>query len=290
MRELNESRLAVNGVELQIYDWPGDGPAIFLAHATGFHARCWDQVVERLPGRHVVAIDMRGHGRSEKPAPPYPWPKFGEDVAAIARELGLRDAIGAGHSKGGFAVAWAAGVLPGAFDRLLLIDPVIMTPETYRGRQEAGPEGEGGHFAARRRNEWASPAEMFERFRGREPFSRWDERVLRDYCDYGLISNPDGEGYVLACPPAIEAAVYAGGSAGGRIHDLIPAIDVPVRVLRARPRAESAAMDMSGSPTDPGLAARFAFGEDVSLPQYSHFIPMEDPAFVAAEILALAER
>lgn len=289
MRDVKESRLAVNGVELQTYEWPGDGPPIFLAHATGFHARCWNQVVERLPGRRVVAIDMRGHGRSSKPAPPYPFPVFGEDVAAVVRELGLHDVVGVGHSKGGYAVTWAAAVSPSVFDRLLLLDPVIMAPETYRQWDQRPGAGEE-HFAARRRNEWQSPDEMFERFRGREPFSRWDERVLRDYCDYGLVPNPDGEGYVLACPPAIEAAIYANGGRGGRIHELIPAIDVPVRVLRAQPQAESSAMDMSRSPTDPGLAARFPFGEDVPLPDYSHFIPMEGPAFVAAKIAAFAER
>lgn len=283
MGKPNEFRLNVNGVELQLYEWPGAEPAVFLAHATGFHARCWDQVVERLPGRRVIAIDMRGHGRSSKPEPPYSWPLFGQDVAAVVRELGLRDAIGVGHSKGGYAVTYAAGKEREAFAKLLLVDPVIMPESRYHTRSEEF----ANHFAARRRNEWSSPEEMFESFRPRPPFNSWDEQVLRDYCEYGLLPNPDGEGYVLACPPLIEAATYAGSAGGGEIYELIARIDIPVRVLRAGRDGElspGGRSGMTGSPTAPDLASRFAHSEDLPLPQYNHFIPMEAPGFVAEQI------
>ncbi|KAA0237810.1 alpha/beta hydrolase [bacterium] len=281
MREVIESRVKVNGLELALFEWPGEGRPIFLAHATGFHARCWDQVVERLPGRHCYALDMRGHGRSEKPAPPYLWLNFAQDVAALARLLGLRDALGVGHSKGGYAVARAAAMEPGAFAKLLLIDPVIMPRPAYA----AFPLTE--HFASRRRNEWASAEEMFERFKDRPPFDRWDPAVLRDYCVYGLQPAASGEGFVLACPPEIEAATYL-GSAGGDPYDDIESLTIPVRVLRARARAEGAPLDMSGSPTNPHLAEHLQQGEDVYLAEHSHFIPMEAPGLVAKHIEELA--
>ncbi len=277
------SRVRGDGVELQLYEWPGDGPAIFLAHATGFHARCWDQVVAHLPGRHVYAIDMRGHGRSEKPEPPYPWAAFGRDVAAVARSLGLTGAIGVGHSKGGFAVTMAAGLAPGAFASLVLVDPVIMEREVY-GTMPAMTE----HFAARRRDRWSSPGEMFERFRERPPFSLWQPEVLRDYCNYGLLPAEDGDGYVLACPPRIEAAVYAGSSGAAEVYDAIQTIDVPVTILRAREREGEGPMDMNSSPTTPRLASYFRNARDVPLPHLSHFIPMQEPALVARYILGLA--
>ncbi|GAB4336635.1 MAG: alpha/beta hydrolase [Dehalococcoidia bacterium] len=268
----------MNGVELAYFERAGKGPTIFFAHATGFHARCWDRVIERLPGRHAIAVDMRGHGRSEKVPPPYRWSLFGEDVAALADYLGLRGGIGVGHSKGGAAVTRAAGLRPGTFAALLLVDPVLMAPEAYRANPEIGE-----HFAARRRNAWSSPEEMFERFKDRPPFASWDPEVLRDYCDYGLLPAAEGEGYVLACPPQIEAAIYA-GSAGSDPYDLIPGIDIPVRVLRARQRQRGETFDMSGSPTWPRLAEQFPQGEDVPVPQYTHFIPMEDPVFIAAQV------
>ncbi len=280
MRDVNESRVRVNGVELALFEWPGEGTPVFLAHATGFHARCWDQVVERLPGRHCIAMDMRGHGRSEKLPPPYNWRSFAEDTAALVRHLGLEGALGVGHSKGGYAVAVAAAMAPGAFGRLLLVDPVILPPEAY-GRFS----GEG-HFAAKRRNQWASPEEMIGRFRDRPPFSLWEPAVLDDYCRYGLLPAPSGEGYVLACPPEVEAATYA-GNAGGNPYAEIESLTLPIRLLRARQRPPGGAMDMSGSPTNPNLAAHLRNVEDRPVPQYSHFIPMEAPGFVAGQILEL---
>lgn len=283
MRELIQTRHAVNGVELEVYDWPGGAPAIFLAHATGFHARCWDRVVQRLPEFRCIAVDMRGHGLSSKPAPPYLWRYFGEDVAALCVEMGIEGAIAAGHSKGGYAVTLAAALQPRIFSKLLLVDPVILSREAYRAER-----GDVEHFAARRRNEWPSPEAMFERFKDRPPFSLWDPEVLHDYCQYGLVPNPDGDGYVLACPPQIEAATYA-GSAGGDIYDEIATIEIPVRILRARGRsAESIMADMSGSPTTPDLATHFQHAEDVPVPQYTHFIPMQDPGFVADELRRMA--
>lgn len=270
----------VNGLDLCLFEWPGEGRPIFLAHATGFHARCWDQVVAHLGERHVYALDMRGHGRSDKPEPPYPWPAFGDDVAEVARQLGMRDAIGVGHSKGGYAVTRAAALVPEAFAALLLVDPVIMPREAY------GEQRMADHFASRRRNEWSSAEEMIERFQDRAPFSSWDKQVLRDYCEYGLLPNPAGEGFALACPPAIEAAVYAGSVMGGVVYDDMAHVRIPVRVLRARARTGKE-LDMSSSPTTPDLASHFANGVDVHLPHFSHFIPMEDPGFVGKQILDL---
>jgi hypothetical protein len=46
---------------------------------------------------------------------------------------------------------------------------------------------------------------------------------------------------------------------------------------------------MRSSPTAPDVASHFRHGEDVPLPQYTHFMPMEDPPMVARHILDLIE-
>lgn len=292
-----ESRHVVNGVELAVFEWPGEGPPLLFVHATGFHARCWDAVIRELPGRRAYAVDMRGHGRSEKTAPPYPWHLFGADLAALVRALDLRGAIGVGHSMGGHSVTIAAGADRDRFAALLLVDPVITTPEGYRraGQGVAGDGEDAMHFVARRRNEWASADEMYERFASRPPFESWEPAVLRDYCEHGILPVPDGNGggdggggYVLACPPAIEAAVYAGAS-GTDIHEAIAGIDVPVRVLRSRAPEPGAERAFGASPTMPELASLFSRGEDVSLPDHSHYIPMEAPGLVARHVRELTE-
>jgi lipase len=281
-RTVTARRLPVNGVVLACFDWAGADPAVLFAHATGFHARCWDQVIALLPGRHCIAVDLRGHGRSEKPPPPYPWTLMGVDLAEAARLLGLRGALGVGHSSGGYAITVAAARAQGSFGALLLLDPTI----SPRGQHGGKPPPSQFGFALKRRNEWSSPEEMFERFTGRHPYSLWQPAVLRDYCEYGLLPAANGDGYVLACPPWVEDAVYA----GGRMDDIYPVVetlDLPVRILRARPRAERSAggpVDMSASPTPPDLASHFPRGTDVSLPYLTHFIPMQAPDLVAQQV------
>jgi lipase len=287
VRNVNESRVRVNDVELCVFDWPADrdAPTALFVHATGFHARLWDQVIAQLPGVRCIAIDMRGHGRSEKPPPPYRWSAFSADVAELLSAMELEGVVAVGHSFGGYAITQAAALERARFGGLLLVDPVILPLSRYALSFDANSS-----FVSRRRNRWASPKEMFESFASRAPFASWDREVLRDYVDYGLLPEEDGDGFVLACPPEIEAAVYAGSHGGGEIYDAMALIEVPVRILRARERDEGAPMDMSGSPTTPDLATYFAAAEDVLLPQYSHFMPMEGPAFVARHVRELIER
>lgn len=275
-------RVAANRVELAVFEWPGAAPPLLFVHANGFHARCWDQVIAHLPGQHCYAIDQRGHGRSDKPNPPYMWRSFGEDVAALAGQIGLTGAIGIGHSLGGHAVTLAAALNPALFSALLLLDPVIFLQSQYTGRLK------GEHFAARRRAIWESPNAMFERFKDRLPFSRWEPAVLHDYCDYGLLPTAQGNEYTLACPPTVEADIYAGGTAiESNIYPEISTIQIPVRVVRAGKVQARPAEDLSASPTAPDLATYFQRGTDRYLSDYSHLFPMENPALVAGYVREL---
>ena len=220
-----EHYLTVNGGKLAVFEWPGKGPPLFFVHATGFHARCWNQVIAQLSGHHCYAIDMRGHGRSHKPSPPYHWRSFAEDLAALGTMLNLDGAFGIGHSMGGHSLALATALSPDLFAKLLLLDPTILTKSLYTGRAL-----EQTHFATRRRNLWSSADEMYQRFKDRNPFARWNSAVLRDYCDYGLLPNENGEGLMLACPPIIEGAIY-NHSTETDIYYQIATIKIPVQIL-----------------------------------------------------------
>jgi pimeloyl-ACP methyl ester carboxylesterase len=282
-----ERVFAAGAIRLRYYEWgPVGAPQILLVHATGFHARCWDQTVAALPdGYHVIALDMRGHGRSDKTGP-YVWKTFGEDLEAFVGGLQIRNAIGVGHSMGGHCVAQVAGRIPAAFCRLLLVDPVIFDPEAYASDRHSAFEKPEDHPVARRRERWSSWEEMYERFAERLPFSRWQPAVLADYCRYGLLPDPHGGGFMLACPAVVEASIYLGNMQTD-IHRLLPEVKVPVVVLRAKGRepGDTAVMDFSKSPTWPGLAAALPRGRDVFLPDHTHFIPMEDPSLVARFII-----
>ncbi len=270
------------------YVWGEAGAkTILLIHATGFHARVWDRTVAALPeGYRVIAVDLRGHGRSGKPGPIHDWRTPARDVGELVDHLGLQDAIGVGHSMGGHCLTQVASARPGAFERLVLIDPVMLEPAAYECgvRQPVDPQA---HPVARRRNEWRDWQEMFARFEDRHPYSLWRREVLEDYCRYGVLPAPEGEGYVLACPPEIEASVYL-THASVDIYAEAAKVQAPVTVVRAKPvprPAEGEMPDFAGSPTWEGVAGGFPKGRDVYLPEMTHFIPMQDPELTARYIL-----
>ena len=290
---MKEGRVAVRGIELAYFEWgPRAGPTILMLHATGFHARCWDGVIRKLgASMHVIAVDQRGHGRSSK-APPYHWAEFGADAAALVEALDLVDILGVGHSMGGHAAVQAAGEHSDRFRALLLVDPVILDPAAYA--RPALFRSAHDHPVSRRRNRWTSPEEMFERFKDRHPFSLWIPDILMDYCRFGIV--PDGDGFVLGCPPEVEAAIYT-GSAGRDIRGAIGRIAKPVVVLRAKAgpspdrhgTLDAGAMDFARSPTWPGLAAAFPNGRDVHHPELTHFMPMQAPDLVARHVRRLGQ-
>lgn len=285
-----EHRTRVNGVELAYFEWRrelrGREATILLAHATGFHARVWDQMLRHLGERHIVSVDQRGHGRSQKTEITH-WDVFGQDLAAFVSELDLRDTLGVGHSMGGHAMTEAAAAHPDRFRRLVLIDPVIASPGDYRdGGWMISSLGGQKHPTAKRKNHFASIDEMFERFRDRKPYAYFDPSALRDHCRYGLLPAPDGDGYVLACPPEIESSIYMTSRTNAAVYDSIRAIEIPVMILRAKaPPDARDVMDFASSPTWPGLVHEFKDGREVHLAEHTHFLPMEAPELVARHVV-----
>lgn len=289
MEHPREERLRANGIELAYFEWGTafreHGAPLLLAHATGFHARCWDQVVRHLGERHVIALDQRGHGRSDKTAITS-WEIFGRDLDAFVRQLDLRQVIGVGHSMGGHALVDAAAASPQRFRQLVLLDPVIGAPGAYGGGWSVSLVEGDVHPTARRKRHFASAEEMVERFRNRPPYAVFEPQALRDYCTYGLLPAPGG-GFDLACAPETEASIYMTSLTNPGVHASIRALDLPVLVVRAKQAPpERSAMDFSFSPTWPGLAQAFRRGRDLLWADHTHFLPMEIPRRVAELIVA----
>jgi lipase len=266
-----------NGQQIAVWDWPGAGPWLLFAHATGFHGRCWDQILAHFPDRRCLAVDSRGHGRSSKPAPPAHWRDWGRDLAAVAAHFDLRDTIGVGHSMGGHITVQCAALRPETYGALLLIDPTIFPRELY------GAPFPDVSFTLRRKNRWTGPDEMYERFKDRLPFSRWRPEILRDYCNYGVL--PDGDGFVLACPPPIEASIYENSrTVESDIYPDIAQLRHRTVIMRAARTRRPDVFELGASPTAPDLVTYFANGTEVVMDDASHFIAMEQPERVAEEI------
>jgi pimeloyl-ACP methyl ester carboxylesterase len=282
-----EHRFAAPAGEICWFEWgaKGEKPTLLLLHATGFHARCWDATIAALPDdQHVIALDIRGHGRSYRPESLSDWTAAADDVVAFVAAHCGGSVVAVGHSMGGYVAARAAAIAPDRFAQLLLVDPVMLAPELYKKEPEGAAGSAADHPVARRRNVWNSAQQMTAHFANREPYVHWRPDVLADYCTYGLLPAADGQGFELACPPMMEASAYMGA---WRNNPYLWAGDVqcPTLILRARNAERKGAMDFSSSPTAPDLWKSFSNARDLHWPDVSHFIPMEVPERLAELIV-----
>lgn len=92
---------AADGAQLHVDD-RGEGMPIVLIHGGTEDSRSWDPVACLLveAGYRTVAVDLRGHGRSDR-TPPYGIGPFTADLDAVVEALELEDPLVIGHSLGG---------------------------------------------------------------------------------------------------------------------------------------------------------------------------------------------
>ena len=98
-----------SGPRLAVRRATGAGRPFLLVHGLASNARVWDGVARRIAaaGHEVVAVDLRGHGRSEAPAGGYDTDTCADDLAAVMQVLGMtgeRAPVAAGQSWGGNVV------------------------------------------------------------------------------------------------------------------------------------------------------------------------------------------
>lgn len=127
------SRLRTNDIEL-FYEVQGEGEPLVLLHGLGSSTWDWEpQVPEFSKNYRVVSLDLRGHGRSDKPLGPYTIPMFAADTAGLLNVLGIESAHIVGLSLGG-AVAFQL-----ALDAPALVKTLVIVNS---GPSMAGPGGD----------------------------------------------------------------------------------------------------------------------------------------------------
>lgn len=277
--------IAVPGGQMAAIEF---GPAdraldVLFLHANGFNAATYRSILAPLADRlRILAVDQRGHGRTMLPAVPYAanvWRGYSDDLLALLKALDETPAVLSGHSMGGTACLLAAAERKDAAERLVLFDPVIITPERAALLGEDGmktsPLAQG---ALRRRSTFADRDAAFAGYQGRGAFKTWSDEMLRDYLIDGLVEAEDG-GMRLACAPEWEAANFSTPSpdaVGG-----VPGIAAAVRILKAE-HASTAQFDVQE-------ALVLASGATIeTVPGTSHFLPMERPDLVREALLEAA--
>src|SRR6185369_16415582 len=124
--------------------WGDSGaPPVLLVHGVTSNAGIWWRVGPAIAaaGRHVVAVDMPGHGRTPRAARSHRFIDTATELAAFIRAAGLNvpELAVVGHSWGGMVTAHlpAAGLAP---HTLVLLDPPSLTLERLRALTESPTE------------------------------------------------------------------------------------------------------------------------------------------------------
>lgn len=114
-------------MRLHVHEWgEEDTPPLVCLHGVGGHGGRFRRLADRLAGRRVVALDLRGHGRSEW-EPPWSLETHAADVRETLGELRIDEADLLGHSFGG-RVAMELIAAHDSFGRVALLDPAIWVP------------------------------------------------------------------------------------------------------------------------------------------------------------------
>jgi pimeloyl-ACP methyl ester carboxylesterase len=189
----------INGVNLN-YEVTGQGLAVVFLHGGNGSTQDWSNQIEVLSLKYkVVALDIRGHGKSAAPKneAEYSIPTFAEDVRGLLDLLGIRTCCLAGHSLGGYIALQFALSHQDRLAGLVLVDTasqqLVEDPKTTQLLQKLYQLARSqGVEAAFKHDDRFNPTRI-ERLK-KHPESREKSRRTRQI--------PSREGY-LFCPRAV---------------------------------------------------------------------------------------
>ena len=125
LRTPQNQSLTARGLTFHLYRWPGSDPApLVLLHGWGDTGETYQFLVDCFTAdRTCVAIDMRGFGRTQRPADGYWFPDYLADLDALLDQLVPDAPIDlVGHSMGGNIAMLYAGVRPQRVRRLISLE------------------------------------------------------------------------------------------------------------------------------------------------------------------------
>ncbi len=96
-----EKRLTVNGVEIQLHEYPHTGTPIVFLHFGSGNLMMWQRVVPFFQNEHhLILPDLRAHGRSSKLLPSVHFDDMAVDIAGVLEQLNVEKAHVIGSSMG----------------------------------------------------------------------------------------------------------------------------------------------------------------------------------------------
>jgi pimeloyl-ACP methyl ester carboxylesterase len=123
MTEPKMKKVKGDGLQINLAEWDGHGKHILCIHGITANCRSWDIIARSLvPDFHVMAMDLRGRGMSDKPDTGYSLEYHIRDIVSLMDDLGIDKITPMGHSLGAFISLAFAAEHPDRVDKLVLVD------------------------------------------------------------------------------------------------------------------------------------------------------------------------
>lgn len=263
---------AINGRVTISYEDEGTGPAVLLIHGHTSDRRTWTPAVPALreAGLRIVRPDLRGHGRSTRPAFGYHLSHHAADMAAVLDAAGIASATVVGHSIGGGVALEMAVTMSDRVEGLVLISPVMpdrpFEPAFMDNLREVARVARGEGIEAAMVGPWAS-SPIFEHSFSKPGVRDAVMAILRDF---------PGAEYLATQRDRVERE----WTVPGRLSE----IDVPTAVIAGE--SETPGFIAYAEEAGRGIAnARLQLYENCG-----HMVPLEEPDRVAETIIETVRR
>ncbi len=217
----------------------GSGTSLHFLHANGYPPGCYQLLMEKFASEfHVNAMLQRPLWPHSRPSEIGAWQPLTDDYLLFIDEQKQSPITVVGHSMGAIVALRAAIRRPDHFRRIILIDPVLFTPQFIATYNLVKIIGLANIFypliagALKRRRQFSDLDHLFKIYRRKRVFRYFSDTALTAYIKGITVPVKNGE-FELAYSPEWEARIYYTGV--WRDLDIwrgLPGLKVPTMIIR----------------------------------------------------------
>lgn len=198
---------------IEFEDFGGQGKTLHFAHANAYSINTYSYFLNLLSSDYqTIGMHQRPMWSDIDPNSFTDWQELAEDLIGFLEQQKLTKIYALGHSMGGIATLLASIKRPDLFEKIILIDPVILPEMVYQAmgmtsiedRQKMNPMV---NIAMNRRNRWASIEEARTYFESKTFYKRFCQEAKNDFLHHGI--KKDKEGFTLSYSREWEARIYS---------------------------------------------------------------------------------